>query len=241
MAAIPLAERVANGYAAAANQFPFQVAVSGPCGGSLISNAWVLCAAHCTSAPQVNLRFGSLNRLAGGIAQTSFNRINHPNYNPSNLNNDISLVSVPSPLTFTPAIQSIRLPTAAQVTSTFTGAQATVSGWGEIFPGSGLQTMLRWVHMRVIPNAQCAAIYSSYIVVDHVLCALGYTQPGNQGHCTGDSGGPLTILEGTTRTQIGVVSFGAMRCDAGLPSGYMRTAHYIHWINQLTGIPVRMA
>lgn len=248
LAATPLTERVANGHPAAANQFPYQVAVTaaifgGPCGGSLISNAWVLCAAHCTFfGTQHNLRFGSLNWMTGGLSQASFYHINHPDFNPSTLNNDISLLSVPSPLTFTAAIQPIRLPTAAQVATTFTGAQATVSGWGETFPGSGPPTLLRWVHMRVIPNAQCTEFYSGTFIVDHVVCAMGYTQPENQGHCTGDSGGPLTILEGATRTQIGVVSFSAgSGCNAGFPSGYMRTANFVHWINQNTGIPVRAA
>lgn len=245
MAATPLEERISNGHAAAANQFPFQVAVSsvgGNCGGSIISNAWVLCAAHCTGAAQINLRFGSLNRLTGGIAQTSFHRVNHPNFNPVNLNNDVSVVSIPAPLAFTAAIASIRLPTAAQVGTTFVGVQATVSGWGEIFPGSGSQTLLRWVHMRVIPNAQCAAVFGTSAVVGHVVCALGYAQPANQAHCGGDSGGPLTIVEGATRTQIGVVAFGATAgCNLGFPSGYMRTANFVHWINQHTGIPVRTA
>lgn len=152
----------------------------------------------------------------------------------------MSVLSLPTPLTFTVAIQAIRLPTAGQVETTWAGVQATVSGWGGGGPGIGVQALLRWVHIRPIPNAQCLAVYGASAIVPHVICGLGYTTPANQGVCGGDSGGPLTVLEGGIPTQIGVVAFAAAAgCHIGHPSGFMRTSHFTGWVFQHTGIPVR--
>lgn len=240
--------RIANGHAASANQFPHQVSVVSPvggsfsvCGGSLISTSWVLSAAHCTLPfSQHNLRFGSINLNAGGVAQTSFRSINHPSYNPVTLNNDVSLVPIPTPVGTTASISTVRMTAGSQIGNTFFNVQATVSGWGEIFPGSGSQTLLRWVHMRPITNIQCTGVYGQSVILPHVICAVGFVSPGNQGTCSGDSGGPLIIMEGGVRTQIGIVSFGSAHgCNIGLPSGYMRTGHFVSWIASHTGIAVR--
>jgi len=239
--------RIVNGQPAQANQIPHQCSVLSPvgggfsvCGGSIISAGWVLTAAHCTLGhAQHNLRFGTLTLTTGGLVQTATGTINHPSYNPVNLNNDVSIIPIPTPLSFSPAIQAVRLPTAGQVGSTFLDAQAVVSGWGATGPDTGVSLTLNWVHKRIISNAECAAVFGTAVVVGHVVCGTGFGNP-NQSHCGGDSGGPLTILEAGVVTQIGVVSFGAAAgCHLGFPAGYMRTANFVQWINSHTNIPIR--
>lgn len=136
---------------------------------------------------QHNLRFGSLALTTGGQTQTATGTINHPDYNPVNLNNDISIIPIPTPLTFTDAIQYIRLPTAGQVGSTFLDVQGRVSGWGATSPDSGASMSLNWVNQRIIANTECAAIFGGAVVVGHVVCSLGWDSPV-QSHCAGDSG-----------------------------------------------------
>ena len=50
--------------------------------------------------------------------------------------------------------------------------------------------------------------------------------------CNGDSGGPLFIREGTSDPweQIGLVSFGSVKCGNGVPGVYTRIVHYLPWI-----------
>lgn len=240
-------QRISNGFPSATNQFPHQVSIMTPmgaqfavCGGSIISNIWIVTAAHCTQGGQVNLRFGSLDLWSGGTSQTSFRWIKHPQYDFKTMNYDISVVRIPSTLSFNNAINFIRLPRGGQANHSFLDYQSTVSGWGIIGPGSDLQTILRWVNMRVISNAQCARIYGQSVVVSHVMCTVGFNQPENQGHCDGDSGGPLIIKENGINTLIGIASFGASNgCHLGYPSGSMRTASFVNWIAAHTQIPVR--
>lgn len=245
-----MSNRIHNGHAAAANQFPHQVALFIPigadasvCGGSIISNLWILTAAHCLhNRRQVTLRFGSIHFNSADYSHTTERIINHPNFHTITLNHDVSLVRTNTPIPLSSGIRVIRLPTRNQEHTPFTGQTATVSGWGEVFPGSGTQALLRWVDVRIISNDQCRASFNPGSVVNHVVCTLGN---GNihQGICGGDSGGPLFIVENGVRTLVGVVAFGAPAnrggCAAGHPSGYMRTSHFLPWINQHTGIPMR--
>lgn len=243
--------RIHNGYAATGNQFPHQVALNIPigtinsvCGGSVLSNLWILTAAHCLfNRNQVTIRVGTVSLNSGGHSQTSFLFHNHPNFHTTTFNNDVSLVRVPAPLPLSAAIQVIRLPTRGQAAHHhFLGVQATVSGWGEVVPGSGVQANLRWVNVRVISNDQCRASFSAASIVDHVVCTVGYANP-SQGVCGSDSGGPLYVMEGGIRTQMGIVAFGAGNnaggCAGGHPSAYMRPSHFLDWIASHTGIQPR--
>lgn len=238
------------GHAAAANQFPHQVSLrianqnggNSVCGGSVLSNQWVMTAAHCLRDRfQAVLRFGSTGRTTGGLSQVSTLFHQHPQYEGGRAN-DISLIRVPSPLPLSAAIQPIRLPSRSQAGALFTNYRATVSGFGNIYPGSGVQSHLRWVDVRVITNEECRRTFSANTVLDHIVCTMGYDNPF-QGTCGGDSGGALFILEAGIRTQIGVVSFGVSSnsggCAAGRPNGLVRTSHFLPWVNQVTGIPIR--
>lgn len=81
-------------------------------------------------------------------------------------------------------------------------------------------------------NLACTVRFpTSDINVAHV-CADG----GSGGPCTGDMGGPLSIVEadGIT-TQIGIVSWGlGLTCETNWPSVYLRTTTFLDWIEENT-------
>jgi chymotrypsin len=150
---------------------------------------------------------------------------NHPSYNPSNLNNDISTIHLNSAVGFTNAIQAIPMPTRAQAGESFAGVTATVSGFGRTSDASGATSaIVRWVTAPVITNAACAAVYGGNVVVASVICI---STEGGRGTCNGDSGGPLNF----NGRQIGVVSFGAAAgCERGFPAGFARTTSFLDFI-----------
>lgn len=237
--------RIVGGEAAIANQFPWQVSIeSGGCGGSLIHPNWVLTAAHCTAGFKyfiIGLGSNLLDKPL--VMRTATIKFEHPNYNEfnNNLNHDIAVIKMTSSVSLTPSIQTIRLPAVSQASSTFVGLQTTVSGWGlKSSSSAGPSRALQYVNMRVISNADCERRHKPGQVIGSTICAQGWTDP-TKGTCRGDSGGPMVLNESGTWIQVGVVSFAfnPNNCESGIPSGYVRTASYLPWINNVTGIPLR--
>lgn len=89
-------------------------------------------------------------------------------------------------------------------------------------------------------NTACSAIYGAVTIQDTSLCTLGYNTVNFQGACDGDIGGPLSIVQTSINTLLGIVSFTSSRgCTFGDPTGYTRTSKYVSWIATETGIVAR--
>ncbi|XP_069700742.1 brachyurin-like [Periplaneta americana] len=233
--------RITSGYTASRGQFPWQVALfvdnSFFCGGSVISEQWILTAGHC-AGNTYEVRLGA-NRLdateSGSRTVTSRFSIRHEAYDPTFIRNDIAVVELPQPLQFTNYISPVRLPTYSQQGTSFVGSVLRVSGWGKTYDGAtGITPALQFVDLTVITNNECAQTFGSGITSSN-LCVSTY---GGQSTCNGDSGGPLIYGESDgLYTQVGIVSFGSSYgCEQGYPAVFTRVTSYLQWIESNTGI-----
>lgn len=241
-----ISNRIVNGNEAAEGQFPYQVSVLAQttggrfyvCGGSIITRQWVLSAAHCTYPhSEFILRFGSNDLWANGQMQRTTEVVNHPEYNQDTLNNDVSLLKIPTPLDLTGGtLRSVRLPYGQLNDQQFIGNRSRVAGWGIDNTGT-YSNRLNFVDMAVIDNPTCADVFGDELVIDGVLCASGY-KGREQGLCGGDSGSALVALHEGQWIQIGIGAFGALEaCEQGHPSGFTRVTTYNTWIKQTVGLP----
>jgi len=232
------ANRIVGGEEATPGEWPWVVSLemrdSGggtySCGGAILTKTHILTAAHCL--PQfmesVTVRAGAHNVFSLGSdvqSVTSNSWVNHENYDDQTSENDVSVITLPSELTWSNTVMPLCLPQA----ETFEGDEAVVAGWGATLEGGSTSDVLREVALNVVSNAQCVSDYSTvgYSVFSTNICAAA---PGKDS-CQGDSGGSL--FHKTTSDQwasIGIVSFGEGCARPEYPGVYARTSDYNSWI-----------
>ncbi|KAI4585981.1 hypothetical protein MJG53_020606, partial [Ovis ammon polii x Ovis aries] len=235
------AERIIGGIKAEEGDWPWQVSLqwssSHRCGGALISNTWILSAAHCfrsySDPRQWIATFGtSTTSPQQRVAVRSI--LIHDNYNPETHENDIALVQLDKEVTFNQYIHTVCLPEANQVISP--GSTAYVTGWGSQSYSGNTVTNLQQARVNIISNYLCNAPAGyNGAVLPGMLCA-GVPEGGVDA-CQGDSGGPLVQEDSRQHWFIvGIVSWGYQCGLPDKPGVYTRVTAYRHWITQKTGI-----
>ncbi|KAJ8719737.1 hypothetical protein PYW08_011912 [Mythimna loreyi] len=247
--------RIVGGERTEPNSRPFQVALYsrvgttgelGFCGGSLLSQEWVVTAAHCLfhDGEEVNhvqaiLGAHSLyDRYENGRRVVNVNElVIHPEYEPTTFTNDIALIKLANAVQITDTIRTIQLPYRNISAFNFAGMGGTVSGWGIASEGvTFISPTLRQKLMTVVTDTMCNVYYFDQLPPS-AMCAFH----GAAGTCKGDNGGPLTIFYNLTEEDIlvGVASFvSADGCNDDQPSVFTRVQRYLDWIHEVTGVEI---
>ncbi|KAK3874599.1 hypothetical protein Pcinc_020491 [Petrolisthes cinctipes] len=250
--------RIVQGTNADRNEYPwmaylvmFQESSKYRCGGTLITDTLVLSAAHCLAGFDIKyiksfihsvlshrpaqvglgqLEVVSTNDLVGANWITTTQYEIHPQYDDYTFHNDICMIILPEPITFTPAIRPICLP---QHDLPMANHNVTATGWGAVSYEGALATSLQEVDMTVWSNAKCQEAWKSrfgdtFQIAGSQVCAAA---PGKD-TCNGDSGGPLIVKMCERWQLLGVTSFGYKCAEPGLAGVYTRVSKYLTWINQ---------
>ncbi|KAI3384378.1 hypothetical protein SNEBB_011219, partial [Seison nebaliae] len=201
--------RIVNGDVVVPNSIPFivRLAIQGSdgwylCGGSIINNRWIVTAAHCVDdAVKVYIYVGDHSKLTFDYPTEVRMEIEdierHNDYESSSTKiiYDIALLRTESEITFGVGVQPICL---SELEKDI-GEQVTVAGWG-LISDNNTSTELRKTKTHIQNDAFCGAYSADK--KETTFCA-GDVTTGN-GHCRGDSGGPLYYVENNLFFLLGV-------------------------------------
>ncbi|KAH8286694.1 hypothetical protein KR018_003679, partial [Drosophila ironensis] len=219
------------------------------CGGVLISERYILTAAHCVAqAEAAHLRITAV-RL--GEWDTSTNPdcqyhedqrkaecapgyqdipveelLPHPQYDRDNLSQpyDIALIRLASRAQLSEFVEPICLPNKQLRADELEGLVTEVAGWQ-----AKSSPRMRKSSVTIDEIEECQRKYAAQGVRIQAsqLCGLA-----NAKECHGNAGGPLMLFKNEAYLLGGLVSFGPVPCPtANWPDVYTRVASFIDWIH----------
>ncbi|XP_006896873.1 PREDICTED: transmembrane protease serine 11F-like [Elephantulus edwardii] len=236
-------ERIVNGRETAIDgEWPWQaslqlIGAGHQCGASLISNTWLVTAAHCfrkNKDPSQWIATFGITITPSEVKRNVRKIILHENYHRATNEHDIALAQLDTGVEFSNKVQRVCLPDSfiklPPKTSVF------VTGFGSIVDDGPTQNKLRQARVETISTDVCNRKDVYYgLITPGMLCA-GFME-GKIDACKGDSGGPLVYPDNRDIWYlVGIVSWGQSCALPKKPGVYTRVTMYRDWIAAKTGI-----
>jgi len=219
--------QIVGGQPAKPGQFPWQISIRNSndghtCGGSILSERFVLTANHCPKRESI---------MTGTVLRDDVNakRYQIKTYHKPG-GADIAILELEEPIKLNGETKAIPLASVSDVKSFHEGTKFNVSGWGDLYSGSGAGSdILQWVEVPWVPHDVCNEAMGS--IGDLEICA-GNLEEGGVDACQQDSGGPLVWNDFKTGQYelVGVVSWGVGCAWPGKPGVYADVTKHLDWI-----------
>lgn len=249
-----ISSRIIGGSKSPVNMFPWLVYIetvaemngymmSQSCTGSIISDKYVLTAAHCLHPEQkaanahVWLMQGCGKKRKTALLQPLkvAKIFKHPNYDPEDDGappDDLSIFELKYPLKFNQTFMPVCL-SKASFTRTRDIDNLVAAGWGKTKGFFSLKDSdcLQHADLDVVSDKECKLQWGGdRLDMKKTMCAGGKTNI-----CDGDSGGPLMTRRDGRVFQVGITSFGRKDCgmNTGTPSGFERVSAHLDWIRKV--------
>lgn len=235
----PGVAHIIGGADASETAYPFMASVGSvfdgdyfhTCGGALISDRFVLTAAHCSEGSEpdeVMVMLGTNNPDVGGHLVSVKSITLHPEWGERISDGyDMALWELGERLNLT----ELELHTVDMLTPETRDLAAptrlsTTIGWGVSDNSSPL---LQQVHIPIASEETCATSYPQVATFETQICAGAIA--GGLDSCQGDSGGPLLVRDDAGRRWMhaGITSWGEGCALAGKPGLYGRTSEMSTW------------
>uniref|UniRef100_A0A672GMH7 Coagulation factor IXa heavy chain n=1 Tax=Salarias fasciatus TaxID=181472 RepID=A0A672GMH7_SALFA len=229
--------RIVGGHLERRGGSPWQVLVRrsdgfGFCGGALVSDRWVISAAHCFQEGAADhVTIGDLDKKRPDEDEQLIKIqkiILHPHFHSFTFDSDIALLFLARPALRGPTATPVCLPD-THLSSYLLRDQnyGVVTGWGSTHYLRRSSRFLRRVSVPVVSHSDCTSS-TEQVITDNMFCA-GFLD-GTKDSCSGDSGGPFVVNYRETWFLTGVVSWGEKCAAKGKYGVYTRLGNFLTWI-----------
>ncbi|KAG5348172.1 TRY3 protein, partial [Acromyrmex charruanus] len=235
--------RIVGGNITSVYEYPWLVSMSKKgtfyCAGSVITRKHVLTAAHCLQGFDIKtIKLVLMDSDRSSMSRNAIVRriksaIIHENFHSYTFNNDIAIIEMDEPVSVNGIVRTACLPEGKTID--YTGALATVVGWGRTGETKPVSNELRKVNLPILSQEECdQAGYAKDRITENMFCAGYILHPeGAVGRdaCFGDSGGPLHVkgIYGQLEV-VGLVSWGRGCGRPHFPGIFTKLTNYIGWL-----------